>query len=119
MWPAILDISSVPAPDKFSVIVNVVVKAEGNTMEPAPTVKLNIVVVCAAAEGVNVREPPALFTIMFGKDADPAEEKVAALEVSKFHVDDEAVIPPPDLTKLPFTVMLGTFRVALLLNVRL
>ena len=56
---------------------------------------------------------------MFGKDVDPAEEKVAALEVSKFHVDDEAVIPPPDLTKLPFTVMFGTFRAAPLLNVKL
>ena len=119
MCPERFDISSVPAPDKFSVIVNVVVKAEGNTMEPAPTVKLNMVVICAPAEGVNVREPPALFTIMFGKDVDPAEEKVAALEVSKFQVDDEAEIPPPDLTKLPFTVMFGTFRVALLLKVKL
>ena len=56
--------------------------------------------------------------MIFGKDIVPAEEKVAALEVSKVHEVDVAVIPPPDLVKLPFTVMLGTVRVALLLNVK-
>ena len=114
-----LDISSVPAPDKFSVIFKVVVKVEGNTIEPAPTVKLSMVVVCPAAEGVNVRDPPGLFTIILGNDTVPTGEKVAALEVSKLHVDDEAVIPPADRRKLPFTVILGTFLVALLLNVKL
>jgi hypothetical protein len=118
VWPAILDISSVPAPDKFSVTVNVVVNAELNAKEPAPTVRLSKVVVCPPAEGVNVKLPPALFTMILGKDIVPAEEKVAALEVSKVNDVDEAVIPPPDLVKLPFTVMLGMVLVALLLNVK-
>ncbi len=78
-----------------------------------------MVVVCDIAEGVNVREPPALLTTIFGNETDPTGENVAAFAVSKVHVDEDAVIAPPDLRKLPFTVMLGTLRAALLLNVKL
>jgi hypothetical protein len=77
-----------------------------------------MVVVCEIAEGVNVKEPPALLTTMFGKDAEPAEN-VAALAVSNVHVEDDATMPPADLKKLPFTVMLGTLRAPLPLNVKL
>jgi hypothetical protein len=78
-----------------------------------------MVVVCEIAEGVNVKEPPALLTTIFGKDTDPTGENVAALAVSNVHVEDDATMPPADLKKLPFTVMLGTLRAALPLNVKL